>query len=79
MEADDWLHVGDVHLRGLKGAEGQRQARELLAVKGLGDVRDEDLRLDLVCARNDDLDSWLRVHVRKTPSQPKPKKKPRRE
>lgn len=75
MEATGWLHVGDVDLHGLKGSEGQRRARALLPENGFAETRDEDLRLDLVCGRNQA--SWLRVYVRETPSQPRPKKKPR--
>jgi hypothetical protein len=83
--SDEWLHVGTLHRTGT-GVDLQRQhpggeqqaVRDLLVAAGHGAVRDEDLRVDLICARDDQLKSWLAVHVRKTPSPVRQKKKPRR-
>jgi hypothetical protein len=84
VDGDEWLHVGTLHRTG-HGVDlrrqhpgGEQQAvRDLLAAAGHGAVRDEDVRVDLVCVRNDQLDSWLAVHVRRTPSPVRQKRKPR--
>jgi hypothetical protein len=71
---EDWTLVDEAQLAPRQNS-GQI-AKQLLEAKGLGGVPERDVKIDLICGRNADLDSWVRVWVRTTPS-PVPDRKPR--